>query len=580
MSVITQELERRATAARDHLARVRGERAAELSGKIGALMEMVAKLREEGLTMPSADELKQEQAERSVLNLVTSINEFILQVNDGIKGKLGAPSVRTFLKEVRNKLQAMLDEMPKETKEACATSIEHAHQALAGLEELATGALGIEELHALPDRAFALIEAGGELDADGRTVPRSLRWFPYRDAQGKTIPSWLKASLVSAAASPLTESQRVEAKATLLREAEAAKVDVTSLTESVAKAAARGERVDLAERQVLRDAAWDGKKGEVIGVLIEAGTNPVKRRHYPEATVREVASRFGGLKMYVDHPSAREERDRPERSVKDWASTIVESWFEGGKAMARIAVHQPWLRELLADPVARGSIGLSINTRGASHISKIDGVEMQVVDQILVERGEQGRFSSVDWVTEPGARGRVVEIFESRGQDRMSLELIHLADLKESRADLLEAYRKELEPELRKAWDQEQKGKQMSDDDRKLMETLSTRVSALEAANVKATQENLIRKTLDATRLSAGFKQRIVDSLAGQTYESEAKLIEAVQADVKRTLDLLKGQGLKVDGEGAAGGAGKSQVESLADIIAEQRMGIKPATAG
>lgn len=37
----------------------------------------------------------------------------------------------------------------------------------------------------LPDDAFLYIEPGGEKDEEGKTVPRSLRHFPYKDANGK-----------------------------------------------------------------------------------------------------------------------------------------------------------------------------------------------------------------------------------------------------------------------------------------------------------------------------------------------------------------------------------------------------------
>lgn len=37
----------------------------------------------------------------------------------------------------------------------------------------------------LPDSAFMHISPGGKKDADGKTVPRSLRHFPYKDANGK-----------------------------------------------------------------------------------------------------------------------------------------------------------------------------------------------------------------------------------------------------------------------------------------------------------------------------------------------------------------------------------------------------------
>ena len=39
-------------------------------------------------------------------------------------------------------------------------------------------------IDSLPDSSFLHIEAGGKKDADNRTVPRSLRHFPYRDADG------------------------------------------------------------------------------------------------------------------------------------------------------------------------------------------------------------------------------------------------------------------------------------------------------------------------------------------------------------------------------------------------------------
>jgi HK97 family phage prohead protease len=41
------------------------------------------------------------------------------------------------------------------------------------------------EVNALPDSCFLYIESGGAKDDEGKTVPRSLRHFPYKDAEGK-----------------------------------------------------------------------------------------------------------------------------------------------------------------------------------------------------------------------------------------------------------------------------------------------------------------------------------------------------------------------------------------------------------
>lgn len=40
-------------------------------------------------------------------------------------------------------------------------------------------------IDSLPDGSFAFIDPGGKKDADGRTTPRSLRHFPYKDSAGK-----------------------------------------------------------------------------------------------------------------------------------------------------------------------------------------------------------------------------------------------------------------------------------------------------------------------------------------------------------------------------------------------------------
>lgn len=47
----------------------------------------------------------------------------------------------------------------------------------------------------LPDSAFLYIEPGGEKDAEGKTVPRSLRHLEYRDDSGKVDLRHIRAAL-------------------------------------------------------------------------------------------------------------------------------------------------------------------------------------------------------------------------------------------------------------------------------------------------------------------------------------------------------------------------------------------------
>jgi phage head maturation protease len=67
----------------------------------------------------------------------------------------------------------------------------------------------------LPDSSFLYIEDGGKKDADGRTTPRSLRHFPYKDASGKVDLPHLRNALarIPQSSLPASVKQDIQAKA-------------------------------------------------------------------------------------------------------------------------------------------------------------------------------------------------------------------------------------------------------------------------------------------------------------------------------------------------------------------------------
>ena len=67
----------------------------------------------------------------------------------------------------------------------------------------------------LPDSAFLHIESGGKKDAQGRTTPRSLRHFPYKDSEGKVdLPHLRNAiSRIPQANLPQAVKDRAQARA-------------------------------------------------------------------------------------------------------------------------------------------------------------------------------------------------------------------------------------------------------------------------------------------------------------------------------------------------------------------------------
>jgi len=48
----------------------------------------------------------------------------------------------------------------------------------------------------LPDSSFALILPGGKKDEEGKTKPRDLRMFPYKDVNGNLDKDHIRAALV------------------------------------------------------------------------------------------------------------------------------------------------------------------------------------------------------------------------------------------------------------------------------------------------------------------------------------------------------------------------------------------------
>jgi hypothetical protein len=131
--------------------------------------------------------------------------------------------------------------------------------------------------------------------------------------------------------------------------------------------------------------------------------------YYP----RKVVERDGpttwpaGTLMYVDHPTLDEQANRPERSIRDLAATIVTTpVYEGDGLYADVEVfpHAAPLVEAMAS-----TIGLSVRGEGTAQYGTIAGRSGPIIESL-----DQGY--SVDFVTRAGAGGALVSLLEaSRG---------------------------------------------------------------------------------------------------------------------------------------------------------------------
>lgn len=112
-----------------------------------------------------------------------------------------------------------------------------------------------------------------------------------------------------------------------------------------------------------------------------------------------------GTHLYVDHPTAVEAEERPNRSVKDLAAVLTEdAYWDGTGLRAKARTFAPW-REAIAEMA--DAIGVSI--RADAQVSEGEGPDGQrgyIIEQISDVR-------SIDFVTAPGRGGRIQQVLES-----------------------------------------------------------------------------------------------------------------------------------------------------------------------
>lgn len=172
------------------------------------------------------------------------------------------------------------------------------------------------------------------------------------------------------------------------------------------------EHVDLAESPDV-GAVAPSAGGTMLVQLISAGWG--SSGYYSDGLLREAATakRFpSGLPMYLDHPTETEDRERPERSVRDLAAVLTEDarYDDSRKALVATAKSMPTYRHLLGDKDFCEAVGLSIRAGGLAELGEADGRKGLIVREIT-------EANSVDYVTKAGRGGKVLALMESARTD-------------------------------------------------------------------------------------------------------------------------------------------------------------------
>lgn len=152
------------------------------------------------------------------------------------------------------------------------------------------------------------------------------------------------------------------------------------------------------------------KQGRKLFKLLKPGWSLNKRYYSKEMLQRDLPGAFPkGTHMYLNHQTEAEESARPEGDVRDLAAVFEEDpkWMDKGPdgpgmyVKGKVLDHMRPTVEAIAPHT-----GLSIRAFGHRRVGEIDG---QVGD--IIERITGGK--SVDFVTKPGADGKVLELVES-----------------------------------------------------------------------------------------------------------------------------------------------------------------------
>lgn len=180
-------------------------------------------------------------------------------------------------------------------------------------------------------------------------------------------------------------------------------VPVSESGDPVAEAAEiTGDLIPLSEKAVAKD-------GTIRIKVIQAGQG--SSGWYPEDVLKRDGPKAftAGLHMHLDHPSASEEIDRPERSVTTLAGTLTSNarWEEAGPAGPGLYADAKVRSDLapLIEELAP-HIGVSIRALGKAGTREIGGQKVRTIEAIDSAR-------SVDFVTDAGAGGKVLDLVES-----------------------------------------------------------------------------------------------------------------------------------------------------------------------
>lgn len=316
------------------------------------------------------------------------------------------------------------------------------------------------------------------------------------------------------------------------------------------------EYVDLTERAVRRD-------GSIPIKLIRPGWG--SSGYYPADVLRrDGPSVFrAGTHMYWNHQTITEEMERPEGDLSNLAAVLLsdarydENGADGPGLYADAKIfeqYQPAVGELAPH------IGVSIRARGKAADGEAENRKGRIIQSI-----DEGR--SVDFVTKPGAGGRILELFESA---RMAPASPAQENAMQEQEQIVEEAAVDVTLQ--------QRVQELETENGRLREALLLREAA-----------ELIRNQLGASGLPTITQQRLQEQLvtglpmAGQDLDSAAlteRVTSVIAAESQYLASVMGNVGQQIVGLGVSVQDGPDGAQISARMAESfRRMGFDEATA-
>ena len=327
--------------------------------------------------------------------------------------------------------------------------------------------------------------------------------------------------------------------------------------------------------------------------LIEAktdsnGTIPIKiidagwgsSGYYSREVLQQAANDrvyAAGLQMYWNHPSKTDEKERPERDLRDLAGVLTEDarWDEQGPKGPGL-YSRAKIFSAYRDAVAEMGpyIGLSHYVWGESKQGEAEGKKGDIITRIAAAR-------SVDFVTVPGRGGAIAEAFraarppvptdeqKAAGESSMGEPTLKLTleSLRKDHPEIIESLRKEIENSAAMKEAQAQQEKKLKETETALEEAKAEN-ARLKEAQLLVEAKTFVEEKVKSAKIPDLTKARIVESLAKDPVVKDGKIDETayaakIEAAVKAEAEYLAKLGAgRVEGMGGAPAGGATLAES------------------